>query len=347
MNEFRNARWDYALPADSMGAVFSHVFLVHNLFDAWRYKINPPLWSVGLEWQLYFALPLVILPVWRKLGVLGVVFSSFLVGFGSHWILELKSENYFWYIFLFVLGAVAGRESQFPTRSSAFQGLSGIVFFVTGIPLLLIFLTSPFVPIWRWLWEHEYCLDFLIGVVVSSYLLRESHFWQASPTRTSSIGRILSSPVFVVVGTFSYSLYLTHYPVLSLLYLYLEGMQFSPVCLLFYELVIGAVVCLSFAYIFYIVVEMPFSHSRVQLSRKFPLVLAGSVVGAFVAFGFRSESRIAERPFYPSSPQLPPSAFNVRLIEGDENPVLSTGDPGSWESVDVLNPSVVDWKGKL
>lgn len=56
-------------PVDT-GGVLSHIFLVHNLNDAWIHQINPPLWSIAVEMQLYLLFPLLFL-VRKRLTIYG------------------------------------------------------------------------------------------------------------------------------------------------------------------------------------------------------------------------------------------------------------------------------------
>ena len=60
-------RWDRALPAFEPGVVLSHLLLVHNLDERWIFKVDPPLWSVATEWQIYWLFP-GLLAVWRRHG---------------------------------------------------------------------------------------------------------------------------------------------------------------------------------------------------------------------------------------------------------------------------------------
>ncbi|PZE61607.1 hypothetical protein DEJ24_04955 [Curtobacterium sp. MCPF17_001] len=42
----------------TIGGVISHLTLVHNLRPDWMYQLNPPLWSIAVEAQLYLLFPL-------------------------------------------------------------------------------------------------------------------------------------------------------------------------------------------------------------------------------------------------------------------------------------------------
>lgn len=44
----------------TLGGVVSHLFLVHNLESEWMFQLNPPLWSIAVEAQLYILFPVMM-----------------------------------------------------------------------------------------------------------------------------------------------------------------------------------------------------------------------------------------------------------------------------------------------
>ena len=75
-------RWEHALPAFSFrSAILPHLLLVHNLKGWWAMRIDPPMWSVATEWQIYFLFP-ALLAAWRRWGVSAMVALGFAVGIG-------------------------------------------------------------------------------------------------------------------------------------------------------------------------------------------------------------------------------------------------------------------------
>ena len=62
------------------GNVLSHLFLVHNLSLVWWDLLDPPMWSVATEWQIYFLFPLFLIPVWRRAGRLAAIAVGFFIG---------------------------------------------------------------------------------------------------------------------------------------------------------------------------------------------------------------------------------------------------------------------------
>ncbi len=61
--------WSSAFPIASPAVLLSHALLLQNRSLAWMYKINGPMWSIAVEWQIYFLFPLILVPLWRKFGI--------------------------------------------------------------------------------------------------------------------------------------------------------------------------------------------------------------------------------------------------------------------------------------
>ncbi len=73
--------WHHALPAFKTDTILSHVFLVHNCRYWWFYAIDPPMWSVAVEWQIYFLLPILLVILYR-LGFGAFLAFAMALGFG-------------------------------------------------------------------------------------------------------------------------------------------------------------------------------------------------------------------------------------------------------------------------
>lgn len=106
------AEW---LPAFTPGVLLSHLFLVHNLSQAWEFKIDGPMWSVSTEWGIYFLFPLLI-PIWRRGGLFAALGLALLLGLAPHPLFhgrfDLACPHFF---ILFALGMV-GAAIGFSTR---------------------------------------------------------------------------------------------------------------------------------------------------------------------------------------------------------------------------------------
>ena len=60
--------WDVSVPVTTQG-VLAHLFLVQDLLKSTVSNISHPLWSISVEWRIYFAFPLLVL-IWQRIGPL-------------------------------------------------------------------------------------------------------------------------------------------------------------------------------------------------------------------------------------------------------------------------------------
>lgn len=182
--------WSQYLPVTTENLV-AHLLMVHNLSRDWMYKINGVLWSISIEFQLYFLFPLIAAAAarwrnaWVLLGSAGAVISALVV-------LENAEKLYVWYFGLFVLGMVGARAAQ------NWRGVGMPVFW--GLFLLAVS------SVW---WTKNLAVrDTLMGLAVVLLLI------EGSGGKAGWLGRFLSVKPLLWLGTFSYSLYLVHHPVL-------------------------------------------------------------------------------------------------------------------------------------
>lgn len=91
----------------SIGSVLSHLLVLHNLQPIWSKTINPPMWSVGTEWDIYFIFALVLLPLFQRWGIWISVMAAFLIGLLPGYLLPASYNLSWacpWYTGLFALG---------------------------------------------------------------------------------------------------------------------------------------------------------------------------------------------------------------------------------------------------
>ena len=98
-----------AVPAFDLDVLISHVLLVHNWSPEWAYRINPPLWTIPVEWQIYFLFPILLLPLWRRFGELVTVAIGFAIGIGLYVLIgpDRLVQSAPWFLGLFALGMMA------------------------------------------------------------------------------------------------------------------------------------------------------------------------------------------------------------------------------------------------
>jgi peptidoglycan/LPS O-acetylase OafA/YrhL len=88
--------------------LLAHALLIHNLSRELITYINPPMWSIGLECQIYVVFALLLVPVWRRLGVFSQLGTALIVGLAPHFLLHgALDETYPWFVALFAVGVCA------------------------------------------------------------------------------------------------------------------------------------------------------------------------------------------------------------------------------------------------
>lgn len=204
MNQPAGTEWDSKIPVDPMG-VIAHLFLVQDLSQAWIYQINGPMWSVAVEWQIYFLMPLILLPLWRRMPAWAVlvVIAVPTVATG---VLGKGAYMHAWFLALFAAGMLA---AQITVRRPEWSRRAGIVTAVLACLAIAAFIAFPSV-----LQVQGWAPEMIAGIVTAAALA-----WlgtTATSGRSNRTIRILSVRPLLSVGLFSYSLYLLHSPILAL-----------------------------------------------------------------------------------------------------------------------------------
>ncbi len=238
------------------GILLSHFLLLHNLKPEWIHGINynTPLWSVATEWQIYFFFPILLI-IWRRFTIIPVVATAFIVGFAPHYLLD----KYFDpavpdFLALFALGMAAAEigfsqkanqillKERFPWKWLTIMAYLGVVTLSTREFEHLTLIT-----------------DVLTGVGTTSLIIYCTYFWTKSKrTRFPLILGLLESRWVVGLGTFSYSLYLVHYPILQLVNIPLISLHMSSTGNILALLLVGLPLSILVAYIFHLAFERPF-----------------------------------------------------------------------------------------
>jgi len=242
--------WDSKVPV-TVGGVISHLLVVHNFSPEWIYQVDGPAWSVATEWQIYFAMPFLLLPLWRRFGAWVALAVAVTVGWAIHFTLPILDGAHFWFLGLFAMGMGA---ATIVVRGIRIPRLGVILTVVT--PVLLAALALAYGPAEREAWISETVL----GLVVAGVLV-----WLAQRSldgRPSWAHHILESRFLVWVGLWSFSLYLIHSPLLALGNLLLLPMNL-PTLVQFAVLVLVVLpLAAAIAYGFFILVERHFMTSH-------------------------------------------------------------------------------------
>ncbi len=251
----------------SSGNILAHVFLLHNLSAKYNMSLDTPMWSVAWEWQIYFLFALVLLPVWRRFGIMWTIALGFGVGLLPGLLLPEPSNLSWtspWYLGLFALGmgaAVVLCSETERYRLMKRADLQNAALCVLAGGLIIVALARP-----QWLAPDFYWIvDTHIGALTALLILacanKSNRGWLHK-----KVVEGLESRSMMRLGAFSYSLYLVHYPLLRKIRDILVQSHFSHSAQYVILLVVGTPVCLVAAYLFHLAFERPFMPGRPKRS---------------------------------------------------------------------------------
>ena len=230
-------------------AVLLHLGLIHNLSFATTEYLNGPLWSIALEAQIYVAFALVLIPVWRRFGLAAQLGVALVLGMIPHFVLHSLDWTTPWLCGLFAMGVVA---AAFTARAPSLPNLPWKLLTLLAATVSIV-LIAPF----RDMVTPDGALlpmDLAAGATVALF------FIAAARDERIPFARFLALRPVVLVGTFSYSLYLIHAPLVDLTSAVLHRVHAGTLAsVLAWGALIPVVVLLAFA--FYRVFERPFLSS--------------------------------------------------------------------------------------
>jgi len=239
-----------AMPSGGLATqAAAHVGLVHQLFPGTFYGLNGAYWSLGLEWELYLTLPLIILAV-RRIGlartvgtivVLNVVYRLALWLAVSRGLVEANTT-----LATVVLpNLFLGRWAEFGLGMVAAElygrGVAGVwgrrlmVPGLLAVPLSFAVTGNPLVHI-------------LFGVIFFTVVCLVA-------AEDNVLARVFSWTPLVVIGVMSYSLYLVHQPLIQIgAHVLGKGARVAP-NQVFVELLLATPVVLAAAWVLFVTVE--------------------------------------------------------------------------------------------
>ena len=238
----------------SFKSIIAHLFGVHNLYIHTKFDINPSMWSIGTELQLYAVYPLLLI-IMSKFGwgyglIAMLIFELFVKAIGSGitedrqslQIFALSNSPFaFW--FSWAIGAYVAQNSIIERRES-FKWVDFRVL------ILLNFAAVLYKPL---AFASFPLIAFATAVAIDRYIAKRWHSIKLP------FGRTVWNHL-TWLGIISYSVYLVHQPILAQagnLLAKLGLPQNSPViemttCVLLYPLIV------IFAYGLYRLIEIPF-----------------------------------------------------------------------------------------
>lgn len=250
LNRLHGVHWDLMLPAFTFKAVLSHLLLLHNLTYSTIYKINGSMWSVATEWQIYFIFPLLLLPLWRRYGHWASVSAGFLLGFA----LGLLSSGRFdpaspWYIGLFALGMAGADVGMHANKMQIWRlCVSWVVAsLLCGVLLFCIHYKS-----------HDQAIaDVLVGLAATALMIYCTRIKRSTGSASSAVLKFFESRPAQLLGLFSYSIYLTHRPILALYDLQARKLHWGFITQIGIGCLTALPVVLGIGYLFHLAAERP------------------------------------------------------------------------------------------
>lgn len=205
-------------PLQALWQAIAHALLIHPLFPTTFYELNGAYWSLGLEWQLYLSMPILIWGVCTfglKPTIGAVVICNVLYGFT----LGLMINH----------GLIAGNgllaqivlPNQLFGRWSEFAfGMVAAELYVTGHLTHIVPKARKFIPFLLPAFVAAAVLPGLHGLVIGAgrHIMYGLVFFCLLCLVLGSnnvVARIASWKPLVVLGTMSYSLYLVHQPMVQ------------------------------------------------------------------------------------------------------------------------------------
>ncbi|WP_017314805.1 acyltransferase family protein [Mastigocladopsis repens] len=254
-------------PIFSFHDVLVYLLLIQN-FDLHLNQINGPTWTIAVEWQIYFIFAILLIPIWRRLGLLSTVTIAFLVGITLNYLLGEVSQNVHpWFLGLFALG-MAAAEISFSQKPSLMRIKNSLPWSsLAAVFACLAFLTE-------WLrFEYvtgmeQWIVHYFVAFGTACFLIYCTKFVMNGKPLPSVV-RVLETPWVVALGIFSYSLYITHAPVIWLVHQLLLNFQLSPTLMAVKWLLIAVPLSILVGYIFHLIFERPFmSHYSVNVKSR-------------------------------------------------------------------------------
>jgi peptidoglycan/LPS O-acetylase OafA/YrhL len=251
-------KWDDVSTLD-LGVIFSHLLLVHNLIPAHATKIDYPMWSVGLEWQLYLLFPLMVW-AFRRAGAAATIGATLLIAAAIRATYRQMPQPFsaalrdgpFSYLEIFAVGMLAAALAVHGRTLLPKWALGMIV--VAGLAAIRLGTGNGLV--------HDLATAAAFFAVL-----------QLALDPRGRVSRLLSTPWLVRIGAFSYSIYLVHAPLLHLSWIAVRQIGLSDDL----NFVVLAAICLPLivvaSYGFHCVFERPFMQSS-------PVTNAGRFAGS-------------------------------------------------------------------
>jgi peptidoglycan/LPS O-acetylase OafA/YrhL len=226
-------------------AIAAHLVLIHNWIPALTEYLNGPMWSIALECQIYVFFALLLIPVWKRFGVWAQLGVALVIGLAPHFIFHGRFDYTIWWLLaLFGMGVVAAQvTANSPVRAPYWRLLALLAAAIAVVAITRSGDGTPDSQLWP--------ADLVVGAAIALM------FVTSDGEKLTWTARFLSLRPIVILGTFSYSLYLVHGPLVALAAAFLQHIN-AGVTVSAITYVATIVFVLVFAYGFFLIAERPF-----------------------------------------------------------------------------------------
>ena len=183
----------------------THFLFLHGFWVDTIFAINIPFWSLSLEFQFYLVFPL-LFALSLRFGVVRIVLVVAAMSIGwRFWMASMLPDSF--HMSQMIHGIFLGRWTEFALGMAiAFWYNSDVRRSHEQWPWGTLAVLSLGLAVVATDTRHPFALDFFFAVGYASLLAKTL----VSADRRGVLGRVMSAPWLVTVGTVSYSLYLTH-----------------------------------------------------------------------------------------------------------------------------------------
>ncbi len=252
--------WDISVPVNWKGYVGNSLLLGDVMGGG---QINHVWWSVALEWQIYLAFPLLV-GCWLLFGAGPAALFGGALAAGTAFLTAhvpqvgplALSQLMPWFLALFSFGMLGAAIAE--TDAPYMRLLRERVRWHVLAALLTVgVVTACLVGGRQGALAHRAVLDLVVGAASVCLIVACSH-------GDGRLRRALSWRPLVVLGGFSYSLYLVHAPLLQVVWQYgLHPLGLGPSATFVLLMLVGVPLVGAAAYLFFLAFERPFlSRSR-------------------------------------------------------------------------------------
>lgn len=263
MNEEFGSYHDQTIPVTPAG-VLTHLTFTHTFDPSVSSQINTPLWTIAVEEQIYILFPFLLLPLWRRFHTLSMIVGAALVPL-LVW-LVVPYANFLemrpWFMVLFAVGAV-GASISFSSRAQDKRWRERVPWLLVAGAGMVVWAGLKF-ALPRLLGANapagyitDPVTDTFFAVAIAALLVRWTELWRRGIPKFSVLA-VLDSRPLVFLGVFSYSLYLMHAPILSVLTQAFRSLSINGDLFFVLILAVGIPLVVIASYGFHLIFEKPF-----------------------------------------------------------------------------------------